>query len=235
MILSSLLLLAGCEGPVKPTAPPSAPAPAPEAPAAAAAAAPAPEPPALPSDTKRLATVAEVHAAGAYTILRMDACGAEAWVAGPKTDGLSVGQVLEMPLGTPMTDFRSKELDRTFDAILFVDWLRPTDARPECPKQKHHAEGQHKDPKAPSDVAGVVRETMESGGYRYARLDVCGVETWVAGPKVPLQIGETLLGDVSTEMTDFTSASLGRRFDRIVFLKRIAIGPSAPDCKGKGK
>ena len=233
MILWSLLLVPGCEGPVKPTAPPPAPAPAPAAEAAAVA--PTAAPPPLPTDTKRLATVAEIHAAGSYTILRMDACGAEAWVAGPKTEGLSVGQVLEMPLGTPMTDFRSKELERTFDAILFVDWLRPTDARPECPTQKHHGEGEHKDPKAPSDLAGVVRETMESGGYRYARLDVCGTETWVAGPKVPLQVGETLLGDVSTEMKDFSSATLGRRFDRIVFLKRIAIGPSAPDCASKGK
>ncbi len=228
VLLSSLL---ACEGPVKPGAP-QAPAPAPTAAAPAPAAPAAPVPPALPPSTTRLAKVVEVHPSGSYTILKMDACGAEAWVAGPKTDGLAAGQVLEMPLGTPMADFESKELKRTFDDILFVEWLKPSTTEPQCPKRHDEHQG---DPKAPSDVTGVVLETMESGGYRYARLDVCGTETWVAGPKVPLKVGEVMLGDVSTEMTGFTSATLGRSFDRIMFLNRIAIGPSAPDCSKVGK
>jgi len=229
MVLSLLL---ACEGPVTPTAPapaPPAPAPAP----VAAAPAPAPEPPPLPPDTKRVAKVLEVLTSGKYSVLRMDACGAEAWVSGPKTEGLAVGQFLEMPVGTPVANFEAKELKRTFDAILFVDWLKPTKDEPVCPKG-HDA--QQAPPQAPGDVVGVVKETMESGGYRYARLDVCGAETWVAGPKIPLQVGEVVLGELSNEMTGFTSASLGRTFDRILFLKRMAIGPKAPDCsKTKGK
>lgn len=223
MIASVLSLLLACEGPVKPTAPPPAPAPAPAPAPVAEAPAPAP----LPPDTTRLARTVEVHAAGSYTILKMDACGAEAWVAGPKTDGLTVGQVLEMPLGTAVANFESKELKRTFDELLLVEWLKPTDQEPRCPPR--HDQHQQ-DPKAPSDVTGVVKETMESGGYRYALLDVCGTDTWVAGPKVPVKVGETLLGDLSAEMTDFTSTTLGRRFDKILFLKRIAIGPKPPDC-----
>lgn len=229
MILSVWSLLLACEGPVQPRAPtPPAPAPA----AAAPAPAPAPAPAELPAGTTRTAKVVEVLTSGQYSILRMDACGSEAWVAGPKSGDPKVGAFLEMPLGTQMTNFEARELGRTFDAILFVDWWKPAEKEPVCPKP-HSA--QNADPRAPSDVVGTILETMESGGYRYARLDVCGTETWVAGPKVPIKVGEVLLGAVSTEMQDFTSPSLGKHFDRILFLKQIAIGPTAPDCKGKAK
>lgn len=226
MIVLSLL---ACEGPVKPQAPQQpAPAPVAAAPAPAAPAAPAP----LPPDTRRRANVLEVAATSKYSIFKMDACGAEAWVAGPLTKGVEVGQTVELPLGTPMVNFESKELQRTFDEILFVDKIEVAKEPLVCPP-RHQQAGESKGVQA--DVAGVVQETLESGGYRYARLDVCGTETWVAGPKVPIKVGEVLLGAVSTEMKDFTSASLGRTFPRILFLKQITIGPTAPDCKGKAK
>ena len=49
-----------------------------------------------------MAKVVEVLPAGEYTIARMDACGVEAWTAGPPTE-LTVGQTVEMPTGTVPT------------------------------------------------------------------------------------------------------------------------------------
>ncbi len=223
-----VLLALACEGPA--TAPPAAPAP-PPAPAPVAAPTPAPAPAAAAPERERVAKVKEVLAAGDYTIARMDACGQEAWVAGPKTD-LKVDGAVVMPMGTPMTDFEAKSLGRTFEEILFVDWIRPTDQEPSCPpppSPEHVAE--RPPPADPADtMVGVVKETMQAGGYTYARLDLCGKERWIAGPPVPLNVGETAKVSGAFTMKGFKSPTLGRTFDELDMVTRITIAGAPPKC-----
>ncbi|MCA9572950.1 MAG: hypothetical protein KC656_34170, partial [Myxococcales bacterium] len=161
--LSLLLVLAACGGPASaPVQPETTPAPAPAVPPAAPVAEAPPQREA--PDPERMASVLEVLVAGEYTIARMDSCGEEAWVAGPKTE-LTVGQVVKMPMGTVMTDFESKTLGRTFDAILFVNTITPADGPVNCPPPPS---AKHTDPtprQEPADTTiGVVKETMQAGG-----------------------------------------------------------------------
>ncbi len=226
------VLLAGCldYGRAPDLPPPSTPPPAP-----AAATAPAPEPAAEPL---RVAKALEVIEAGDYTYGRFDACGQEAWVAGPKTE-LKVGQTVEMPMGMTMTDFHSASLNRDFEALLFVDFYRVVEGEPDCsavatapppPAAKPTGHEMEEKPPPPKEVFGTVLETMESGGYRYARLKTCGGEVWVAGPQIPIKQGEHVVTPKGLEMTDFASSSLERTFASILFVPSMALSPEPPKC-----
>jgi len=200
------------------TAPPEAPAAptAPEAPAPVEAPAPAEE------AVARLGVVKEVSSTERYTFFRMDACGQEAWVAGPPTEDVAEGDVLAMPEGMVMTDFESATLERTFDVILFVEWVKKTDEQPQCAPVVKPTENQR---------IGIVMETSEAGGYHYAKLDNCGEHFWIAAQGAPIQAGTTLLTERGNVMTDFTSPSTGETYDEIVFVARYQAVPGVPLCE----
>jgi hypothetical protein len=64
----------------------------------------------------------------------------------------------------------------------------------------------------------VVAETMDAGGYTYARLTgPDGKDVWAAGPQTKLSVGDTVIMDRPIAMTSFTSKTLNRTFDRIYF------------------
>ncbi len=73
-------------------------------------------------------------------------------------------------------------------------------------------------PGAPAGPLATVLETMESGGYTYARVETGGEEIWVAGPPSELEIGSEVTLSGAMGMENFTAASLGRTFDRILFV-----------------
>ena len=175
-----------------------------------------------PADTKvaRVAVVREVLKTDRYTFARMDACGMEAWVAGPVMD-LEVGKAVAMPAGTPVSNFESVSLGRTFEAILFVDWIADSEAEPACAP-----------PVMPTDKQriGVVRETFVAGGYTYARLDHCGSEWWFAASSPEPPLGVTVLTDRGNEMVNFNSPSLGRTFPSIVFVNGVTPVTGVPLC-----
>lgn len=82
-------------------------------------------------------------------------------------------------------------------------------------------------------VSGVVAETMNSGGYTYARLTRDGVDTWMAAPEIlSIKVGDSLVGDVDMPMDQFRSRTLNREFDRIYFVRRVTrdgqVLPPAP-------
>jgi len=223
------LLLACSPGPA-PTEPGAAPpaAPAPEVPAPAAPTeAPAPAPAAAKPEDRvaRLAVVKEILQTDRYTFFRMDACGMEAWVAGPPTQGVAVGDVLAMPEGMAMTDFESVTLKRTFDVILFVDWVAKTDEKPQCVPEVKPTDKQR---------IGIVREVSEAGGYHYAKLDNCGETWWLAAQGPAIQVGTTLLTEKGSVMEDFTSPTTGEVFDEIVFVGRYQAVWGVPFCEGEG-
>lgn len=89
-------------------------------------------------------------------------------------------------------------------------------------------------PAPPAPVAkarqGKVLETMVSGGYRYARVDFCGVESWVAGPDRALDVGQTVTADAGMAMQDFHSSTLDRTFSAIDFVNALDVLPGEPAC-----
>lgn len=77
-------------------------------------------------------------------------------------------------------------------------------------------------------VSGTVVETMDSGGYTYAKLDAGGKPVWVAGPETKLAVGMKI-GTVSgTLMPGFRSTTLNRTFDEIYFISGFPVEGSAP-------
>lgn len=77
-------------------------------------------------------------------------------------------------------------------------------------------------------ISGRVVETMNSGGYTYARVERDGASVWVAGPETPLTVGMELSGLDGMVMTGFTSDTLKRTFDKITFVNAYNTGGAAP-------
>lgn len=234
-------LLGGCEEEGERVAlTPGAPAAAPEAAPGAAPPSNTPAQPAQPASSKtRYAKVLEVLSAGEYTIARMDACGQEAWTAGPPTP-LNVGQSVEMEESLIMEGFHSKSLDRTFDVIMFVSSYKTSEAEIRCPEppkddpgpgKPGHGGGGSIGGAGSKRFVGKVVETMDSGGYTYAKLSACGQESWFAGPPVVIKAGQTLVAVDGLEMTNFTSKTLGRVFPSIQFVRSLTLVEGEPKCQ----
>lgn len=64
-------------------------------------------------------TVAETMDASGYTYVSVDTGTEKIWVAGPKTQ-LKVGDEVYVAEGSPISNFESKTLGRTFETILFA-------------------------------------------------------------------------------------------------------------------
>jgi hypothetical protein len=156
-------------------------------------------------------TVVETMDAGGYTYAQLERGNTRIWVAGPITK-LTVGTALDRLDGAPMSSFHSDTLDRTFDLIYFVNSYG--DATPVAASD--------------DSISGVVVETMNSGGYTYARLEHAGTQVWVAGPETKLAIGARLDAMTGSLMTGFHSDSLKRTFDRIYFVNAYALTKAAP-------
>ncbi len=84
-------------------------------------------------------------------------------------------------------------------------------------------------------LMGVVKETMNAGGYTYAKLSVGGTEVWAAGPVTRLAVGDTVAVAASTPMRNFTSPTLHRTFSTIYFTEgflkpgqKVAEGMAGP-------
>lgn len=72
-------------------------------------------------------------------------------------------------------------------------------------------------PAAPQILAGKVVETMNSGGYTYINLENNGKQTWVAVPPMKVAVGQEVKLLPGMEMGKFTSSTLKRTFDNIIF------------------
>jgi hypothetical protein len=68
-----------------------------------------------------------------------------------------------------------------------------------------------------STISGKVVETMNSGGYTYVNLEKDGKKRWVAAPSMQVSVGQELELRSGAVMTNFSSKSLNRKFDSIIF------------------
>jgi len=70
---------------------------------------------------------------------------------------------------------------------------------------------------ADNSLSGKVVETMNSGGYTYVSLENSGKKTWVAIPETAVKVGQEMTCQPGVEMKDFTSKTLKRSFESIIF------------------
>ena len=66
-------------------------------------------------------------------------------------------------------------------------------------------------------TSGTVRETMNSGGYTYVRLDTATGSQWAATTETPVAVGDQIEIAGGNEMPGFHSRTLNRTFDQITF------------------
>lgn len=81
-----------------------------------------------------------------------------------------------------------------------------------------------------SSLSGKIVETMNSGGYTYMCLEKGGKKTWVAVKEIKVNVGDDISLQPGHEMTDFTSKTLNRTFDKIIF----SAGPVSSQQHGHG-
>jgi len=70
---------------------------------------------------------------------------------------------------------------------------------------------------APNTISGKIVETMNSGGYTYVLLENNGEKTWVAIKEMKVTVGQEISFEAGHEMAGFTSKTLNRTFDKIIF------------------
>jgi len=66
-------------------------------------------------------------------------------------------------------------------------------------------------------LSGKVVETMNSGGYTYISLENNGKKIWVAMPETKVKVGQNVTCQPGMPMDNFTSKTLKRTFDRVIF------------------
>ncbi len=72
-------------------------------------------------------------------------------------------------------------------------------------------------PNMAAPISGKVIETMNSGGYTYVNLENKGKKTWVAVPQMQVTKGQQVSFQPGSEMINFESKTLNRKFDKIFF------------------
>ena len=82
--------------------------------------------------------------------------------------------------------------------------------------------------KAPIPHTAVVKETMSSAGYTYIRVEEEGKTYWIALPETEVSVGEKVSFYEQMLMENFTSRTLNRTFDKILFVEAINKGSEMP-------
>ena len=109
-----------------------------------------------------------------------------------------------------MRNFQSKTLDRTFDELMFVSAFYTGSAGA---------------PQAAADEnTGVVRSAENAAGYTYIELETdSGQVVWLATPETDMAVGSRVSWQGGSKMTNFSSNSLNRTFDEILFVQGISV------------
>jgi hypothetical protein len=122
-----------------------------------------------------------------------------------------------------MQEKKARANPMTRNAMLAVVWCAATGAG-FCGLAR--AEGAPKD-KAPADapgISGTVAETMDGDRYTYALLANGTDRVWVASFRFDAKTGDTVRVVGGIPMANFTSKTLERTFDRILFVSDVWVG-----------
>jgi hypothetical protein len=108
------------------------------------------------------------------------------------------------------------------------------------------AETQPPAPKAPAatqapldgvPLQGKILETMDSNGYTYLLLDAAQGKVWVAIPQTVVKVGQEVNCSPGLTMNNFTSKTLNRTFEAIIFSpgieKEVTAGQGKAEVKDK--
>ena len=76
-------------------------------------------------------------------------------------------------------------------------------------------------PANPGTLTGEIVETMNAAGYTYVLLNTDSGKIWAAATETSVKVGQRVSVPTGELMTDFSSKSLNRTFDKIYFVSGI--------------
>ena len=76
-------------------------------------------------------------------------------------------------------------------------------------------------PANPGTLTGEIVETMNAAGYTYVLLNTDSGKIWAAATETSVKVGQRVSVSAGELMTDFSSKSLNRTFDKIYFVSGI--------------
>lgn len=147
-----------------------------------------------------------------------------------------VGDVYYYESGLQMGEFQSKELNRTFDQILFLGALGTSPDMSDkniVPAPVMDTIPMNATP--PEVHAVVVKEVLQTSGYTYIRVKEGDKEMWLAIVKMPVIVGKLYTYDDASLMKDFTSKELKRTFKEIYFLAKLTLSTNSEATSKKQK
>jgi len=149
-------------------------------------------------------TVLSATQAGGYTYIEVDEHGTKRWLASSPVR-VAAGDQIRWGESAVMRNFTSKSLGRTFDELLFVSNVAPAGATP-----------------AVGGNLGKVLSLTQAAGYAYIELETAQGVKWLAASQAPVQVGDTVTWQGGSVMNNFSSSSLNRTFDQIIFVAAVS-------------
>lgn len=100
---------------------------------------------------------------------------------------------------------------------------QPADAQRTATPASAQAASEQRQAAPPSDAVftGNIVETMNAGGYTYARLQNGSAEAWIAAPEFDAKQGEQISAALDMPMRDFQSKTLNRTFPLLYFVQEV--------------
>ncbi|HEY5720088.1 MAG TPA: hypothetical protein VIW02_06870, partial [Gammaproteobacteria bacterium] len=77
-------------------------------------------------------------------------------------------------------------------------------------------------PQGGSGNRGQVVSLTQSGGYSFMEIDTAGGRQWFAASSAPVKVGDSVTWQGGMTMSNFTSNSLNRTFEQIVFVGSVS-------------
>jgi hypothetical protein len=160
----------------------------------------------LTGNTGQVLSVVQVPG---YTYIEVRNNGRNLWLAGNPVE-VSEGAVISWSDSAMMRNFQSKALNRTFDELMFVSAIYTgANAAPQP---------------AASGNSGVVKSAENAAGYTYIECETdAGQVVWLATPETSMEVGSRVSWQGGSKMTNFSSTSLDRTFDEILFVQGISV------------
>lgn len=183
--------------------------------------------------------VKEVLQTNKYTYLRVSDSENEPWLAVPQMQA-TVGQTYFYSKGMTMNNFESKDLNRTFNAIVFLDNISTTKAivekgslqeasLPESGMNPSQEQGQDQGQMPKVAHVIIAQEVLQTTQYTYIRAKEGENEIWLAAAKMDATVGRKYYFDGGLPMKDFPSKELKKTFKEILFLDNITDQPSSSE------
>lgn len=92
-----------------------------------------------------------------------------------------------------------------------------------------------RDVKVGAKHVAMVLETMNAANYTYAKVDENGAIYWIAGPEATISVGTKISFIDQMVMQNFTSKSLGKTFESIVFVATLIPVDKASNTTAKAE